>query len=74
MKKKLYRNTSNSVIAGVCAGFADYFDIDVTIVRLIWILITLAGGSGIIAYIICALVIPENPGYTDVDFTDVSDQ
>jgi phage shock protein PspC (stress-responsive transcriptional regulator) len=60
MDKKLYRNTSNKIIAGVCSGLAEYINIDPTIVRLIWALIAL-GGAGIIAYLIAAIIIPEKP-------------
>ena len=49
-------------ISGVCGGIAEYFEIDVTIVRLAWVLFTALGGSGIIAYIIAALVMPEYKG------------
>ena len=60
MQKKLYRNTQNKMIAGVCFGLADYINIDPTVVRVIWALIAL-GGAGIIAYLIAALIIPEKP-------------
>ena len=56
--KKLQRSSANKKIFGVCAGFAEYFDVDATIIRLAWILFTALGGSGIIAYIIAALVMP----------------
>ena len=59
--KKLYRNTENKMLAGVCSGIADYFDIDPTLVRLGWVLFSLLGGSGILAYIICALIVPNDP-------------
>jgi phage shock protein C len=58
MKKKLMRSEKNGQLAGVAAGVADYFDFDVTIVRLLFILFTIAGGPGIFAYLIAALVIP----------------
>lgn len=65
MEKKLYRSTTDKKLAGVCAGLAKYFSIDVTLVRLIWAIVTLCTvGTGILAYIICALIIPEEP--TDV--------
>jgi phage shock protein C len=48
-------------IAGVCAAFAEYFDIDVTIVRVVWLIVALFGGGGILAYIIAWIVIPEAP-------------
>ena len=57
--KKLYRNTENKMLAGVCSGIADYFDIDPTRVRLGWVLFSLLGGSGLLAYIIAAIIIPE---------------
>ena len=60
MEKKLYRNPSNKYIAGVCSGLADYIHIDPTIVRIIWALVGLSG-AGILAYLICALIIPEKP-------------
>jgi len=49
------------IICGVCGGIAEYFNIDPTIVRLAWIIFCLAGGSGILGYIIAALVMPEDP-------------
>ncbi len=61
MKKKLYRSTENRVIAGVCGGIAEYFDIDPTLVRLAWVLFCVLGGSGLLAYIIAAIIIPEGP-------------
>lgn len=61
MKKRLYRSNSDVQIAGVCAGFAEFFGIDTTLVRLGWVLFTLLGGSGIIAYLICTIVIPTEP-------------
>ncbi|MBQ7740767.1 MAG: PspC domain-containing protein [Eubacterium sp.] len=75
MKKKLYKDRKNEKLCGVCAGLAKYFDMDVTIIRILWIIITLAGGSGVIAYIVCALVMPDEPpeGYTEVEFTDTNE-
>jgi phage shock protein PspC (stress-responsive transcriptional regulator) len=60
MEKKLYRSTTNKTIAGVCAGLAEYLNIDPTIIRVIWALVGLTG-SGLIAYLVCALIIPEKP-------------
>ena len=59
--KKLYRNTENKMLAGVCSGIADYFNIDPTLVRLGWVRFSLLGGSGLLAYIIAAIIIPERP-------------
>lgn len=61
--KKLYRSASNRMICGVCSGIAEYFDIDPTVIRMLWVLVTLLGGSGIIAYIIAAVIMPEAPAY-----------
>ncbi|MCI5905553.1 MAG: PspC domain-containing protein [Oscillospiraceae bacterium] len=58
MMKKLTKSSSNKMICGVCAGIANYFNIDPTIVRLIWALLVLCAGTGILAYIIGAIVIP----------------
>ena len=60
MKKKLYRNMENRLISGVCSGVADFFDIDPTIVRVIWSVIALTS-IGVPVYIICALIIPTKP-------------
>ena len=56
--KKIYRSSRNRIIAGVCGGIAEYLNIDPTIVRVLWVLFMGIGGSGILAYIICALIIP----------------
>ena len=59
MEKRLVRNVQDKKIVGVCAGLADYFDIDPTLVRALWILFTLLGGSGVLAYIILWVIMPE---------------
>ena len=59
--KKLYRSTENKMLAGVCSGIADYFDIDPTLVRLGWVIFCALGGSGVLAYIIAAIVMPQDP-------------
>jgi len=58
MEKRLYRSRSNRMIWGICGGLAEYFDIDPTIVRIIAVLLLLAKGVGILAYIILAIVVP----------------
>jgi len=59
--RKLYRDVVNQKIAGVCAGLSDYFDIDVTLIRVIWVIFLFCGGGGLIAYIIMAIVVdPKN--------------
>lgn len=61
MEKKLYRSATEKKLAGVCAGIAKYFSIDATVIRLIWAVAVLCAGTGLLAYIICALLIPEEP-------------
>ena len=65
MNKKLYKDRTNQKLCGVCAGIAKYFSIDPTLVRLGLVAFCLLGGSGILAYIICAIVIPDEPGYIE---------
>lgn len=52
------------MLAGVCGGIAEYFDVDPTLVRLGWVLFCCMAGSGILAYIVCAIVIPKKPQIT----------
>lgn len=59
MKNRVYRSLKNRVIAGVAGGLAEYFDVDVVLVRLLWVIAVFAGGGGIPAYIIAWIVIPE---------------
>lgn len=61
MEKKLYRSTKDKKLCGVCGGVAEYFNIDPTLVRLALAISVIFGGVGVIAYIIAALIIPENP-------------
>ena len=61
MKKKLYKINRGKIIDGVCGGFAEYFGLYPTLVRLIWVGFTLAGGSGIPLYIICMIIMPREP-------------
>lgn len=63
MNKILYKSNSNKMIAGVCGGVAEYFGIDPTLIRLGWVLFCALGGSGFLAYIIAAIIIPESPVY-----------
>ncbi len=58
MEKRLYKSQINRKICGVCGGVGEYFNIDPTLVRVIWALFACTGG-GIVAYIICAIVMPE---------------
>jgi phage shock protein C len=61
MAKKLYRSKKNRMIAGVCGGIAEYFDVDPIIVRLIALILVLSAGGGIVAYIVAWIVLPEEP-------------
>ncbi len=57
--KKLYRSSTNKKLFGVCGGLAEYFDVDPTVVRIIYLLLLLGAGFGLLAYLICALIMPE---------------
>lgn len=61
MEKKLYKSNQNKMINGVCGGIAEYFNIDPTLIRLGVVLLSLMGFSGILAYIIAAIIIPRAP-------------
>jgi len=58
--KKLHKSQVEKKLCGVCGGIAEYFNIDPTLVRLLWILFSLAGGAGVLAYIIAAVIMPDN--------------
>ena len=62
MNKKLYKSNTDKKLDGVCGGIGKYFDIDSSVVRLAWVAFTLLGGSCLLAYIICAIVLPREPG------------
>ena len=59
MKKRLYKIRNGKKLCGVCGGIAEYFDIDPTIVRLLWILLIFCAGTGILAYFVAALIMPK---------------
>ncbi len=59
MVKKVYRSKTDKKLAGVCGGIAEYFNIDSTLVRLVFVLLSMAGGMGVLGYLICMIVIPE---------------
>ncbi|MGL4106463.1 PspC domain-containing protein [Clostridium sp. LP20] len=64
--KKLYKNKALGKLEGVCAGFTEYFDADVTLVRVFWILVTLMSfGLGFVGYIACAIVMPDKSKIID---------
>ncbi len=59
MQKKLYKSQTDKKICGVCGGIAEFFEIDSTVVRLIWALLIFCAGTGLLAYIVAALVLPD---------------
>ena len=58
--KKLYRSDEHKMLAGVCGGIAEYFGVDPTLIRLAWVVFSLLGGSGLLAYILAAIIIPRD--------------
>lgn len=73
MGKKLYRSRTNVKISGVCGGIGEYFGIDPTLVRLLWVLASLlmgAGLLGILIYAVCVFVIPEDTGMIDAEYKE----
>ncbi len=59
--KKLYKSRTDKKLDGVCGGLGEYFAVDSTLIRLAWVAFSLAGGAGLLAYIIAAIVIPVKP-------------
>lgn len=73
--KRLYRSRTDRMIGGVCGGLADFFNIDPTIVRLIFVLLLLTGSAGFWIYIIMLIVVPEEPrGSSEVIDADVKEE
>lgn len=71
--QRLYRSRTNKVFAGVCGGMAEYFDVDPVIIRILFILMVLFGGSGILLYIAAIIIIPQKP-YAVADFNQPTTQ
>ena len=59
--KRLYRSGKEKILGGVCGGIAEYFNVDPTIIRILWVLFVFGFGSGILAYIIAWIIVPKNP-------------
>jgi phage shock protein C len=59
--RRLYRSRKDRMIGGVCGGLGEYLNVDPTLVRLLFVLFALTGGSGVLAYLIMLVVIPEEP-------------
>lgn len=70
MTERLYRSGRDKMIAGVCGGLAEYFQIDTTLVRLIALIALFAGGVGFLAYLVAWIVIPVNPEHKDIYYPD----
>lgn len=58
MKKRLYKVETGKKLCGVCGGIAEYFDVDPTLIRLLWILLVFCVGTGVLAYIVAAIIMP----------------
>ena len=58
MKKRLYKIEEGKKLCGVCGGIAEYFNIDPTVVRLLWIFLVLCAGTGVLAYFVAAIIMP----------------
>lgn len=63
MERRLYRSHKDKIIGGVAGGLGEYFEIDPVIVRIIFVAVAVAGGWGILAYILCWIIIPVNPAH-----------
>ncbi len=76
MSKRLYRSNNNKMLGGVCGGIAEYFDLDPVLVRLFFVITLFAGGTGLLAYIVAVIIIPERPRnkVNDMDFQSQKDQ
>jgi phage shock protein C len=59
--KRLYRSMKNKILGGVCGGIAEYYNMDPTIVRLLWVFFSLMFGVGILAYLIAWIIVPRAP-------------
>ena len=74
--KKLYRSETDKVLAGVCGGLAEYFDIDSVLLRLIWVLIVVMSGifPGVIVYILAILIVPKRPITTPEETSKIDER
>ena len=63
MKKRLYRSRKDKMLAGICGGLAEYFAVDPSLVRIACVLLCLYSGTGLLVYILAAIIIPEDPTY-----------
>lgn len=63
MKKRLYRSRKDKMLAGICGGLAEYFAVDPSLVRIACVLLCLYAGTGLLVYILAAIIIQEDPTY-----------
>jgi phage shock protein PspC (stress-responsive transcriptional regulator) len=65
-EKKLYRSRSQKMVSGVCGGLSEYFDVDVSVIRVLWVIGTLLSiGLGLLAYVVMLIIFPEQPEELD---------
>lgn len=72
MNRRLYRCRQDRLLAGVASGIAEYFEVDATIVRVLWIISIFFGGLGLFAYIVLAIIMPQEPELTTTPATDAT--
>ena len=72
--KKLYRNPNDQMIAGVCSGLAEYFGLDTTVMRLIFVLLFFLGGNGILIYVILWILMPVQPTFLEGEILKKDDK
>lgn len=72
MAKRLTKSSNDKVVDGVCGGIAEYFEVDSTIIRILWALAIFLGGTGVVAYIVCMIVIPDEDKFKEDVSTDIS--
>lgn len=72
--KKLYRSNRDKMVAGVCGGIAEYFHVDSSLVRLLWVLMVVLGGTGVLLYIIGWIIIPEREDSETVESPVISSE
>jgi phage shock protein C len=57
--RKLYRSRNRRMVAGVCGGLADYFNIDATVIRVLFLILTVFGGTGLVVYLVMWIIVPD---------------
>ena len=61
MPKRIFKSTRNLMICGVCGGIAEYFNLDPSLIRILWVILSVfSGGLGILAYFACAIILPKD--------------